>query len=116
MNINTTTQVKNETAPIEFPKQGVDQKQQNASPAKEKEGKKLSLEETKDLTENMNELMDDLQTSLGFSIREELNHQVVVQIKNKDTNELIKQIPSEELLDIKERMEELTGMLFDKTV
>ncbi len=88
----------------------------------ERSGKKgpqedrLNAKATKDLVEELNDYMDDLKTSLGFSIREELNHQVVVEIKNRQTDELIKQIPSEELLKIRERMAELTGFLFDQSV
>lgn len=76
----------------------------------------LSVKEAKDLTLEMNEIMNDLQTSLGFSIREELKGQVVVEIKNRETNELIKQIPAEELLKIKQKMEEFTGLIFDQSV
>ncbi len=76
----------------------------------------LSARELKKVAEEMNDIMDDFQTSLGFSIREELNNQVVVEIKNRETDELIKQIPAEELLAIKEKMEELTGLLFDQSV
>ncbi len=88
------------------------QKQQATAPQENK----LSVEQTKQLTEELNEIMDDLHTNLGFSIREDLNHLVVVEIKNRDTNELIKQIPSEELLTIKEKMEELTGLMLDQSV
>lgn len=84
--------------------------------ADKKEESQFTAQEAKDLAEGLNEIMDDLQTSLGFFIRDDLNHQVVVEIKNRETNELIKQIPSEELLSIKEKMEELTGLIFDHTV
>ena len=87
----------------------------NAAVMKETNAQTLSLEEVRELTAEMNDLMNDLQTTLGFSIREDLNHQVVVQITNRETNELIKQIPSEELLNIKVKMEELTGLIFDGT-
>ncbi len=76
----------------------------------------LSAEALKEVATEINEIMDDLQTSLGFSIREELNNQVVVEIKDRKTHEVIKQIPAEELLTIKEKMEELTGLLLDHTV
>ena len=69
--------------------------------------------ELKEITEDLNEYMSDLQTNLGFSIHKNLNHQIIVEIKNKDTNELIKQIPSEELVVIREKMAELTGLLLD---
>jgi flagellar protein FlaG len=73
-------------------------------------------EEIKELADTLNEYMDDLQTDLGFSIHEKLNHQVIVEIKNRNTDELVKQIPAEELVTIKEKMSELTGLLFDKRV
>lgn len=82
----------------------------------ENQTKKPDAEKTKELVEELNEYMDDLQTQLGFSIREDLNHQVVVEIKNRETDTLIKQIPSEELLKIKKKMEELTGIIFDQSV
>jgi len=76
----------------------------------------FSADDAKQLATEMNEIMDDFQTSLGFSIREDLDHQVIVEIKDRETNELIKQIPSEEMLAIKEKMQELTGLLLDQSV
>ena len=76
----------------------------------------LSPDDVKEMAEALNEYMDDLQTNLGFSIREDLDHQVVVEIKNRKTDELIKQIPSEELLKIMENMKELNGIIFDQSV
>ena len=73
-------------------------------------------EEIKELADTLNEYMDGLQTDLGFFMHEELNHQVIVEIKNRNTDELVKQIPAEELVTIKEKMSELTGLLFDKSV
>jgi len=87
-----------------------------AAKAKEEENKNLSAKDLKQVAEEMNGIMDDLKTSLGFNIREEFNNLVVVEIKNRDTNELIKQIPAEEMLAIKGKMLELTGLLFDHSV
>lgn len=83
---------------------------------KEEQEALLSETKTKQLVEELNEYMDDLQTNLGFSIREDLNHQVVVEIKNRKTDELVRQIPSEELLIIREKMMELSGFIFDQSV
>jgi flagellar protein FlaG len=41
---------------------------------------------------------------------------VVVEIKNRETDEVIKQIPSEEILELRVKMEELTGMLLDEKI
>ncbi|HAR34222.1 MAG TPA: hypothetical protein DCR95_09100 [Desulfobacter sp.] len=82
----------------------------------QKEEESPPAEEIKELAETLNEYMDDLQTDLGFFMHEKLNHQVIVEIKNRKTDELIKQIPSEELVMIKEKMAELTGLLFDTSI
>ncbi len=85
-------------------------------PASGNQDSTLGAQEVKELAEALNEYMDDLQTNLGFSIREDLENQVVVEIKNRDTDELIRQIPSEELLTIMENMKELNGIIFDQSV
>jgi len=79
-------------------------------------GLKLDATDTKELVKELNEYMDDLQTNIGFSFREESNHQVVVEIKNRKTQELVRQIPSEELLIIRDKMVELSGFIFDQSV
>lgn len=76
----------------------------------------VSSKDVREMVEVVNEYMTGFQTNLGFYIREDLNHQIVVEIKDSKTDELIKQIPTEEMLLIKEKMEELTGLIFDQTV
>ncbi len=83
---------------------------------KQQGNQELSPDQAMELTEEMNDLMDDLQTSLGFFVHEKLNHQIVVEIKNRETDELIKQIPTEEFLAIKEKMEEFRGLILDQSV
>ncbi len=126
MNINTTSTATKEMAPVEvtMPSNALSrtdtpetiQKRQSTNKPKEEQNRVLSTKEAKELTQEMNEIMDDLQTSLGFSIREENNSQIIVEIKNRETNELIKQIPAEELLDIRKKMKEFTGLIFDQSV
>lgn len=82
-------------------------------PAEQPE-KEKTIEQTKAIVDELNAYMDDLQTNLGFSINQELGNQVVVEIKNRQTDELVRQIPSEALLKIKEKMIELTGLFFDE--
>jgi flagellar protein FlaG len=76
----------------------------------------LSIEETKKIADELDDIMENLGTNIGFQIREEMGNQVVVEVKNRQTNELIRQIPSEELLKIMEKMEELTGLIFDQRI
>ena len=82
----------------------------------EAEKSSMSTEQVQDMTETLNEYTEDIQTNLGFNIREELNNQIVVEIKNKQTDEVIKQVPPEELIEIKEKMGELVGLIFDTSI
>lgn len=124
MNINTASQSIKDTGQVEksMPSTPVPftSNENKSSTVREQERldqkAQLSVKDTKELAKEMNEIMDDLQTSLGFSVREGLNKIVVVEITDRQTNEVIKQIPSEELLTIKEKMEEFTGLIFDQSV
>ena len=60
--------------------------------------------------------IDNHQTKMEFVIREELGNQVIVEIKDTKTDELLRQYPSEKLLNIKEQMKKSTGLLFDRKI
>jgi flagellar protein FlaG len=81
---------------------------------KKNQSVQLPLDSVKEISKELNRHMENLETSLGFFIREGSDHQVVVEIKSKKTGKLIRQFPSEELLTIREKMTELTGLLFDQ--
>jgi flagellar protein FlaG len=53
-----------------------------------------------------------LNTELRFEIEDSVED-VVVTIVDKETNEVIRQIPSEEMVAIRERIDELIGFLYD---
>ncbi|HCY85164.1 MAG TPA: flagellar biosynthesis protein FlaG [Desulfobacteraceae bacterium] len=81
----------------------------------EGDGPKLSREETEELVETLEDLAETIQTKLNFSIHETTND-YVVKIMDKETDTVIKQFPSEELLELQEKMIDLTGFLFDADV
>ncbi len=85
-------------------------------PAEDKQEDNFAVEEIEELSKELNSYMDDLQTNLGFSIHEKIENQVIVEITDRETGELIRQIPSEELMAIREKMAELTGLLFDQRI
>ncbi len=92
------------------------EKTNNKNTDKKNNENSISDKMLKNITEDLNDYMDDLQTDLGFVVNKDEDNQVIVEIKNRKTNEVIKQIPSKELLEIKKKMEELTGLLFDHKV
>ncbi|TYT76285.1 flagellar protein FlaG [Desulfobotulus mexicanus] len=87
---------------------------EKARQTKEK-GKDTPLEDLEKATKDLNKYMDELKTSLGFTIHDETN-ELLVNIINRDTKEIIKQIPPEELVAIREKMAELAGILLDERV
>lgn len=81
----------------------------------ENQSSKMSREEVEVLVADLRELTENLHTKLNFSINEPTND-IVVKIIEKDTDEVIKQFPPEELLELQEKMMDLTGFLFDADV
>lgn len=75
----------------------------------------ITKDEAEAVVDTLNEYTNALQTKLGFSINKEME-KIVVTVRNKETDEIIRQIPAEELLLIQEKMEELTGLLLNKKV
>ena len=57
----------------------------------------------------------DIQRNLDFSV-DDSSGQVVVKVVDGDSGKLIRQIPSEELLRLSERLEDLRSLLFSEKV
>jgi flagellar protein FlaG len=78
-----------------------------------KDQTKLSQEELKELSKALNHFLSlfNLETKLVYN---KDAGQVVVQVIDKRTNEVIKQIPPEELLEVSKRIHEFIG-IFLKT-
>ena len=79
----------------------------------DKQKNKFTVGEMAELPNKTDLHMDHRQTNLGFSIYEELNNQVVAEIRDEKTDEIVRQFPSEELLKIREAMVEQTGSIID---
>ena len=75
----------------------------------------ISLPEAEKVVEILNDHMNMLQTTLGFSI-DKRAEQIIVTVKNRESDEIVRQIPAEELLVIQEKMQELTGLILNKKV
>lgn len=82
-------------------------------PERKNQEKNFSTGILHELSKELNRYLEGHQTSMGFFIHKKLDNQVVVEIKNKNTGEIVRQIPSEELLKIRERMVTSTGLIFD---
>ncbi|MCW7752384.1 flagellar protein FlaG [Desulfobotulus sp. H1] len=94
------------------PKSSHENTHHKADPNREKPTAKEDVEKA---TRDLNRYMDELKTSLGFSINEKTK-ELMVNIINRETKEVIKQIPPEELVTIREKMAELAGILLSERV
>ncbi len=78
-----------------------------------------TLEETKKdverVVDTFKEMSDVLQTKLVFSVHEE-NDQIVVKIMDRESDQLIRQFPSEEMLALQDKMKDLTGFLLNENI
>ena len=73
---------------------------------------------TQEVSEAVNEVNDFLKNmnrNLSFSIDEDSGDSIII-IKDSENDEVIRQIPSEELLVIRKKMDYLVGVLFDAKV
>lgn len=74
----------------------------------------VSAEEAAEAVREMQERLDSIgNTRLNFSVREKPDA-VVVQITDKKSGDLVRQFPAEEALQIRQKLDELVGLLFDE--
>ncbi len=73
----------------------------------------ISRQDVDEMVEALKHLTQTLQTSLNFSVDEGTND-IVVKVIERGTDRVIRQIPPEELLELQEKMQDLTGFLFDR--
>ncbi|ARK32079.1 flagellar protein FlaG [Halalkalibacter krulwichiae] len=65
--------------------------------------------------ESMNELLKSNMTSVKFNMHDELNRSYI-QLVSKDNDEIIREIPSEEFLNMVASMLKHAGLLIDKKI
>lgn len=81
----------------------------------EKESRTLSEEKLTRLVKQMNTVMEALSIEARFSIHQP-THAIVVTLINRDTGEVVRQIPPEKFLDMVARLRELAGIFVDEVV
>ena len=84
-----------------------DKLQPTAAPAKAGE-----QESTADLVERLRSQMQNIQRDLSFSV-DDSTGDVVVRVIDGDSGKIVRQIPSEEILRLTERLDEMRSLLFE---
>ena len=74
-------------------------------------GSEQEQEPLENVVSNLNQLVRDLHRELQFSVDDESGDTVVKVIDSK-TDEVLRQIPSEEVMRLRQRLEEAAGVIF----
>jgi len=72
-------------------------------------------EEVEIVIKELKEFMETTKRGLSFSVDEQLGIDVV-SVKDLETEEVIRQIPSEELVVLRKKMDDIAGVLFETKV
>ena len=88
---------------------------ENGDKAKEKDEKELSKDEVIEINEALNSFMTAINSDLHFVIHERTK-QIILQVVDRRDNKVVKEIPSEEMLDVIANIRESVGALLDKRV
>lgn len=73
----------------------------------------VSAEELTQVVEDIQKRLDAMGTRLNFSVNKEPDA-VVVMVTDRQSGELVRQIPSKEVLSLRKKLQELSGLLFDE--
>ncbi|GLH57786.1 flagellar protein FlaG [Helicobacter ailurogastricus] len=78
-----------------------------------KEEVPLKEQDLQKLTKELNEKMKRIESNLTFSYNEVL-HSLVVTIKDSNGDRIVREIPSQEVIKLTEKMRDILGIIFDK--
>ncbi len=70
---------------------------------------------TRKLVDEVQSYLDNLNIELEFNIREKTGD-IVVRVLDRKSGDVIRQLPPEDLLELRDKLDELRGALFDKKV
>ncbi len=78
----------------------------------QKVNKRPQEQEVKKAVDELNNALGTMNVQRQFSVEKELN-QVVVKVLDTTNNKVIRQIPSEEAINLAKNIKEMVGLLFD---
>lgn len=70
-------------------------------------------QELMQLTEDLNKEMNPLNINVKFGFNDKVN-ELYVSVYEKDSNKLLRKIPSDEAMTLMSKMREIVGIIFDK--
>lgn len=89
-----------------------DSHRREAGVAKQAETERLARESLDSAVASISSFVQSVQRNLAFSI-DESSGQVVVKVTDRDSGDVIRQLPSEEALRLSEQLETLRSLMFE---
>ena len=86
-----------------------------SSPQKELQKKSRSAEEISKELDTINEKLNMANSSLQFSV-DSTSQELVVKVVDRDSGEVIRQIPPESIVRLRASLKEMSGLLIEKKV
>lgn len=83
-----------------------------ATEAKQPEDKVLARESLDSAVASISSFVQGVQRSLDFSV-DDASGEVIVKVTDRDSGEVIRQLPSEEALRLSEQLESLRSLMFE---
>ena len=116
---NTPVQVDSrpikQTQISDLPKSEVQKPEQVVSEIKESAQAELTPSRVQETVASLNAFVQLMDRNVSFEV-DETSGRDVISVFEKDTKELIRQIPSEETLELLKRMDTMVGVLFSESV
>ena len=72
----------------------------------------LTRDEINELTDKLNEFVDSKKRNLSFSVDEDSNN-TIIKVLDSETQEVIRQFPSEEAVKLAKYLEDAMGLIFN---
>ncbi|PZT48755.1 flagellar biosynthesis protein FlaG [Helicobacter valdiviensis] len=91
------------------------EQQQDIEAQKEKQDTEDQKRQLNELAQKLNKELSPLNTSVTFDFNEDIEG-LYITVSERDTNRVIRKIPSDEAMELMAKMKEVVGMIFDKNV
>lgn len=80
------------------------------------EDAEVNHQKMRQMIEDMQDQIDSMNVSLQYSAYGERGEKIAVTVVNKDTGEVVREIPAKELQNLYAKMSELAGMIFNRQI
>lgn len=86
----------------------------NVSSIKTEKNDSISVQDAKKATEKINKLLEDKSTHIEYEADKDFKQVIIMKVVDNDTNKVLNEIPSKQILDMVAQFCEMAGILLDK--